>query len=383
MAITINTNPASNSSVQDALWHVVTSDNYTEVDFKYVFDLYIGATQVARIKQFPEPSNGKGYFDAKSARNYLTYNWFEPTNTSVYIYEPDDSGEYGIGYTLKVGEEFGGTLTADLATATITAYNWVPPLFQRRVVTLADKLNNWLTNRPTTIYADLAENIFIGFYTDVTYTIHCAKYDSSNVQIGSTLNGASIGIADGRLQLNIGTTALAATLSTTFDSTVKYYEVWFNSLPKVRVYITCNEKFNPVLIHFLNRWGVYDTQRFDLVSKLMMDVERKSFGKRDYILNGTDVDYKSSSNRYYEGRINYLNKSEFTYLLTADAMSDADYVWMSDLISSPQILMEQDGYFYPVTVKQTNYEYSKFENNRLKPLQIEFELNTSRYSQLR
>ena len=52
-------------------------------------------------------------------------------------------------------------------------------------------------------------------------------------------------------------------------------------------------------------------------------------------------------------------------------------------MQSPQILLEYDGYFYPVTIKRTTYEYNKHVVDRLKPLEIEFELNTSRYTQLR
>jgi hypothetical protein len=384
MAITINTNPSGTPSLHDDLWHVVQSTNSAVTDFKYVFEIYVGAVLKATIKQFPEPSNSRGYFNAANiVRNSLTFNWFEPTNSGVYVIQPDITSSMAVAYTIKVGEEYGGTTYLNLANATVTAYNWAPPLFKRRVITMADKLLKWLTNRPSDIYADLTENIFIGFYTNTALTLHCEKYNVNNTIIGSTLNGTSTTVTNGFVQCNIGTTALAATLSTTFDDTVKYYDIWFNSLPKVRVYIKCNNKYSPVLLHFLNKWGTYDTQRFDLVSRLMMDVERKSYSQKDVVFNGAAVDYKSTSNRYYESKINYSNKADFTYKITTDAMSDADYQWLADLITSPQILMELEGYFYPVTIKNTSYEFSKSENNRLKVLELELELNAPRYSQLR
>jgi hypothetical protein len=229
----------------------------------------------------------------------------------------------------------------------------------------------------------LGENLFIGFYTNASLVLKVDKFNHSNNQIGSTLSGSTVVIENGFAQMNIGTTALSATLSTSFDDSVKYYDVWFNSLDKVRVYLRCNPKYTCIPIHFLNRWGLYDTQRFDLVSKLSMDVERKSFGQRDYQFNGNSVDYMSANNRYYEGKINYFNKGNWVYKLTADAMTDSEYEWIADLLTSPQILMEVDGYFYPVTIKANNYEYSKFVNNKLRPLELEFELNTSRMTQLR
>lgn len=381
--ITINTSPSGTPSVQDNMWHVMTSDNSGVTGMKYVIDIWVNGEQKIRVKPVPEPGTGEAYFDAgPTVRNYMKYEWFEPINTSAYVAQPDDSGDMSIRYSIRVGEDVSGVTTLNMASGEVTGYNWAAPLFQRRVVTLNDKLNKWLTNRPVTFNTDEGENLFVGFYTNTSLVLKVDKFDYSNNQIGSTLSGTTQVVSNGFLQCNIGTTALSATLSTTFDN-VKYYDVWFNSLDKVRVFIQCNNKYEPVLIHFLNRWGMYDTQRFDLVSRLTMDVERKSFEGKGYAFNGNSVDYKSSSNRYYETKVNYSNKANWIYKLTADAMTDDEYVWMADLISSPQILMEVDGYFYPVTLKNNNYEYSKNVNNKLRALELEFEMNQTRYTQLR
>lgn len=381
MAITINSNPPSGSSVHDAMWHVATSDNSGLTDMKYVFDVYIGGVQKIRVKQYPEPDNGKAYFDAgPTVRNSMTYAWFEPVDTA-YASQPDMNGQIGIVYSLRVGEDVSGVTTSNMASGEISGYNWCPPMFNRRVTGLSTKLNKWLTNRPLLAKTKEGERLYTGFYTDTALTLHCETFDGSNTSITSVA-GSSTPVPNGFVQMNIGTAALTALLGITFSG-VKYYDVWFNSFEKMRVYLTCNPKYTPTLIHFLNMWGLYDTQRFDLVSKLTMDVERKGFEQRDYKLNGNSVDYYSSSNRYYEGKLNYSNKAAWTYKLTADAMSDDDYQWMADLMGSPQILLEHGGYCYPVTIEQTNYEYSTYVNNRLKPLEIEFKLNTNRMTQLR
>jgi hypothetical protein len=80
---------------------------------------------------------------------------------------------------------------------------------------------------------------------------------------------------------------------------------------------------------------------------------------------------------------NYSIKSTYNYKLTADALTDDEYTWMADLISSPQILMEIDSYFYPVTLIDNNYEFSKNVFNKLKALELTFNMNQNRYSQLR
>lgn len=390
MAITINTNPAAGSSVHDNMWHVVTSDNSGQTDFKYVFDIYVNGVQKIRVKQFPEPGTGKAYFDAGPiVRNEMTYQWFEPTNAGAITYEPGLGGEAGIIYALRVGEDFSGLTTLNMASGEVSGYNWAPPLFQRRVVNISDKIDKWFTNRPLITNTKLAENLFVPFYTTPgqELTLCLDKFDANNNQIGSQFTTVPANYNNGFIQLNIGTTALSATFSTTFDSSVKYYEVYFYNgfinYDKIRVYPVCNPKFTPVPIHFMNRWGMWDTHRFDLLSKLNMKVDRKDFGKRDYQFNGNSVDYMSTSNRYYEGKINYSNIANWTYKLNSDALSDDEYVWLAELFTSTQILMEIDGYCYPVTIMRDTYEYNKFVSDRLKAFDVEFEFNSSRMTQLR
>jgi hypothetical protein len=114
-----------------------------------------------------------------------------------------------------------------------------------------------------------------------------------------------------------------------------------------------------------------------------MDIDRKNFGQRDYVFNGNSVDYLNSNNRYYEGKINYSNKAIWSYALTSDAISDTEYEWLAELFTSPQILAEIDGYFYPVTIEKTSYDYRQNVVDRLKAFEVEVKLNSSRYTQLR
>jgi hypothetical protein len=382
MSITINTNPASGSTAQDDLWHVATSTASGSTDMKYVFDIYVSGNRKISVRQFPEPSNGKAYFNAgPTVRNSMTFNWFEPLG-SAYVYEPNLTGEMAVQYDIRVGEEVSGVTTFNLASGSVTAYNYNAPLFKRRVATLSDRLNKWLTVRPLYANTKLGENLYIPFYTNAALNLKCSTFDGSNTLI-ATASGSTTTIENGFVQMNIGSAAIATELGITINDSVNYYDVWFNSFDKIRVYVVCNPKYNPINIHFMNSWGMWDSERFDLVSKLNMNVERKGFEQRDYRFNGNAVDYKSASNRYYEGAINYSNKSNFTYKLTADALTDDEYTWMADLIVSPQILMEIEGYFYPVTLTENNYEFSKNVFNKLKALELTFNMNQTRYSQLR
>lgn len=375
--------PSGEPSIQDALWHIATSDASGTTGMKYVFDVYKGTEQLIRVKQFPDPTTGKGYFDAGAAiRNEMQYKWFTPGDT-VYLVQPSTNGEIGIDYTIKVGEEVSGITTTNLASGNVTAYNFVPPLFKRRVSDLTSKLNKWLTNRPSSIKANLGGKVMIGFRTNAALTLKVDTYNYSNALIASTVDAVPES-NNGFYQLNIGSTAINTRIgSAVIDANVKYYDVWFNSFDKVRVQLDCNPKYTPINLYFMNHWGMFDTARFDLLSKLNLDVERKQFEQRDLRQGTSAVTYYDANNVYHDSKVNYLNKKDWKYKLTMDAPTDAEYEWLAELISSPQVYAEIDGYYYPVSVATNAHEYSTYVNNRLRPFEIEIDLNQTRYSHLR
>ena len=128
---------------------------------------------------------------------------------------------------------------------------------------------------------------------------------------------------------------------------------------------------------------MYDTATFDLLSRLTSDVERKAFTQRDFIQAAGSVTYFDANNVYNETKTNYENREVLSLRLTMDAPTDNEFVWLSELITSPQIYMEQDGYYYPVTLKNNTYEYSKYINNRLRPFEVDIDINQTRQRQLR
>ena len=166
MSITL-INPSGFPSAQDNLWSIAYSSNSGQVDFKYVFDVFVDGVQLVRTKVFPEPSNGRGYFDAMPVvSNEITYGWFTPKNLNNFqansLTLSDTLNEKV--YQVRVGEDFSGITTLNLASGNVTAYNYSAPLFKRRQINIGQKLNNWLTNRPLRIKAKTTDKILIPFY---------------------------------------------------------------------------------------------------------------------------------------------------------------------------------------------------------------------------
>lgn len=393
MSITIINSPSGKPSVQDDLWHIAASNNSGLTDFKYVFDVFINGVQKVRTKVFPDPDTGRGYFDAsKIVQNSITYDWAVFKDEVLCAY-PSASGEISIPYDVRYGEELSGVTSLNLASGTTRAYNWRPPIFERRIKTINDFNNKWVTSRPKYCNVHLpeisgstylGEKIMVGFNrtTSLAIIVDAYGYDGSVV---STSIGTVTASPSDYYQLNISPAALNNTHgSEVIHSGIKYYDVYVNGIDDLfRVNVICDRGYTVIPLHFMNMWVLFDTARFGLVSRLNMEVEKKSFTQRDYKLNTSSVDYYDSNNKYRESKINYGQKGSFTYALTMDAPTDAEYDWLYQLLLSPQIYAEIDGFFYPVTMKTSAYEFSKIINNRLKAFEIEIEVNQTRYSHAR
>jgi hypothetical protein len=385
MAITSLFAPSGEPSVQDSLWHVVSSNNVAGQDFKFVFDIFVGGVQQVRVKQFPDPTTSNGYFDAGPiVRNGFTYSWFVPENATddVYLCQPSASGQISQLYQIRFGEDVSGITTSNLASGEVRAYNWAPPAFKRKTFDSTTKLNKFYTNRPTGARINTGAKLLIPFKTDATLTLKVDTYNQSNALIATTTDVSTYSNG-GYVQLDIGTAAINARLGNIITDAVKYYDVYFNTFDKFRVVLSCNPKYTPTNLYFLNKWGMYDTATFDLLSRLTSDVERKAFTQRDFRQGPSSVTYFDSNNVYNETKTNYENRELLSLRLTMDAPTDNEFVWLSELITSPQVYMEQDGYYYPVTLKNNTYEYSKYINNRLRPFEVDIDINQTRQRQLR
>jgi hypothetical protein len=409
MAITDREQPTNYFSAHDDLWHMALSDNADSVDFKYIFDIYSDGKQLIRAKVFPDPSTKRGYFNVSNViANEMKFDWFEPDGNFVMT-ELNDSGQIYKTYQCKYGEEVAGTATLNMASATTIVANCVPNLFSRRLGTGSSIFYNnglkYKTNREKINKSDYGEDFYIGFvgYTDQAYQFKLKQYNSSRQLISTTVIAQPTVNNTGIFQLNISPDAINQGIPASgniFSNSCAYYnvEVWNLEVEDQQfpddlftIYFDCNPKYDTINLHFMNSWGLFDTARFSYASRLTMDAERKTFEKPDYRF-GNYVTYdnnytlpNSDNNRlYFENKINYGSQYKWNYKLTMDFPSDQDYEWLSELIMSPQVYAEirtetYEKQYYPVSIKATNYEYSKHINNRLRAFEIEIDMNQKRH----
>jgi len=370
--------PSGEPSIQDNLWHIASSDNSGSTDMKFVFDVYKGEEQLVRVKVFPDPTNGKGYFDASPiVRNEISFGWFVPNATGVELATPSESGEIALTYSIRVGEDVSAVTTTNLASGNVKAFNYTPTLFKRRQATYAQYANKWLTNRPLNATLTLTERLMIAARSGGEMFIETYNYSNTLVFADE------MGVLGNKItQYDLSPASINESYgSNIITSATKYYNVYFdfNNTQKFRVNLDCSPIYTPINLHFMNALGMFDTARFKLASKLTMDLERKSFEKPDYRFGASAVTYYNSNSVYHETKINYGSKANWSYNLTMDYPTDAEYQWLAELILSPLIYMELDGNYYPVTIKDTNYEYSTYNTNKLRVLNVNIDVNQKRY----
>ena len=384
--------PSGVVSIQDDLWHIASSDNSGVIDMKYVFDVYHDGVQLIRSKIYPEPSNGRGYFNAgRIIQNEMKYDWFKPNSDSLntymsYLYEPSTTDEIAITYDVLIGEDVSGVTTLNMASGSVTAWNYRPGLFQRRANLLASKQDGFLTNRPLIAKLGLTEKLLVPFQTSSPLTMNVKTYDINNALVFDMTSPDTYTPSTNFIQMDIGVNSVHYTTDDTYiTSETKYYIVSFVELPDVqfRVYIDCDPLYSPINLYFMNQYGMFDTARFSKSSKLAMEIERKTYQQRDFGFNNNSVQYRDSNNVYRESKINYGSKSNWTYKLNMDFPTDAEWQWLVELIQSPQVYANINGEYFPVTIKATNYEFMTYTNDRLKPFAVEIEMNQTRYGHTR
>lgn len=417
MSMTVSVPANFTETVYDDSWLRAISSASGQTDLKYVLELYDKNNSVKLFegKIVPEPDNKYMYFNvAPIVRNYFFEEFFNDEVSPAYVFDFSDArcfdpNQRAIFY-YRIGTDYSGITTLNEASGSVILTNVRPKLKNRRWTRKSisqDVDNKWQTDRkPVSILSSNTDNFFIAWRYGIdgglasgTLLLGYDEYDASGNIISTDedqfVESSTPGFTLKNCIINIGPDSIDRLIGSSPNLDVCAYYVAYIKYEigateyrlEFRINKNCENKYESIPIHFYNRFGVVDTLQFNLVSRTTVDVERKSYNQRDYRFDGSSVLYTDASASgttvYRENKINYNSTYNYTMKLTSDLLDDQDWEWLEDLILSPKIYMEEDGHFYPVTIKATNYEISKYINNRLRPLEIEIEFNSPRLSSSR
>lgn len=392
MALTLHYNPGSYSSVHRDL--IFTCSDITKAsnptlypDYKYICDVYINDVIITRLKAYPNPITKFGVFNISNViRNYIQAT-FSPDATSIRAQEFGEN-EFYVEAEVRLGEEYGFVTYTDLIVDTVRTY-----FNNYGEAALSQYVDKVMTVRPatTTVYRDAAF-CFIPFLPsdDTQIDLIIRKYNGGTL-LGSTTQSFTPPAGSSNVQqlFNVSPTAINAAVSGFINNAVDYYTVEFSTTNIVgdsllRFNLVCEAIHDVYTLHFLNQFGGFESRDFTKVSRKELEIERADYGRLPYQIDSQGVPYYYNDNQVYnESRSVYAVQWEERMTLNTDLLRDGEYVWLKDLILSPQIYMDMDGFFYPVKLVTKGYEPKKYINDNLTNLTLEIEFGKQMNSQYR
>ena len=381
MAITIQSSPGSYISGHDGLWHVVSSNNSTQTNFKYVFDIQVGGATVATIKNFPD-SGGYGVFDASPIiRNYFDARFA----TSGFNLLQHAADFLHCDYTVLYGEEYGGTTYTSLTSGNYKGWNFSLDPFRNSISAYANK---FVTSRDRTAGEVITGEKFYITYnnvtaTNVTATIQKLNEDGSNDGSSSTGSGISTSTA---LILDLSPFAINTYLGSTFITASTY--AWRVTIggDSMVVKQVCAPRFTPVQIIFQNQYGGYDSFTFRLLSRQQKKIDRTTFKSLEYRRVGTAIAF-ASNGVHFGGTTAFATSVDYSYRVTSGYLTLADYNLGSELLASNEVYLyvnDANGEnYYPILMKETSWESKVVTSDKMFNYELGFDLGINQQSQYR
>ena len=397
MAITIHATPKDFAPVYNKMEYLITSDNTTEPNFAHLVDIYINgsATKTVRLRIPARPSDDKGKVDIhRVLESALTSDVGTPTGTDG-TYDADNSS---LSYIVKFGEEYGTTvvqypdLTVDISRKAFNAslekrpfINWDVTEYELDGVT-----KKFLTNMPDNHKVSLNSHGWLYFIEDNPLAIiSVITFDSS----GSTINAFKIDASTTSADIqftpsspaslnNIDNTNILLGSQPIITSDVAYYEIYAgdpNEVSETRTFVleeSC--KYNTNTLIFQNNLGAFDSFTFYLGDMSTTDIERKDMKVNVDTVVGNDIVYSMNERE----KVTYYTKKSETIKLMSDWISEEESNWLLELISSPEIYLQEGNELTAVAkIKATNYTKKKVVRDKLFKIDVELELGYDDYRQ--
>lgn len=398
MAYTILQAPidASVFSFNSPLWHVVNSSNYAQPDFRYVLKIYVaGSVTPVTLKIVPDVA-GNGYIDVSRVVRAGVVNYFAPVGVGAAPFTMN-TDDIEISYFVDYGEEYLGAYFPTLTSATYLVFNSYAtdtpgalaytPSFPYK--------GAWLTDRDiANIRISEDGNAFISYfnYVEQPLKLFVQNLDDDDGTPGIITRVTSLMSSLKKLLvINLDPAYISASPYTpAFDFSVGpgYMLTLLDSadVPVSETLIVrwmCQPKVDATPLHFLNKHGGFDTYYFTGPTRRTGEFERSTYERLGATNNAGLIKEFSALNVYADTVVPYTTKHEWTRKLSSGYLTDAESDWLSQLVASPQVYLEQDGYYYPVTIQTMRWEQKLNRFDKLYNLDLEIKMGRSIYSQFR
>jgi hypothetical protein len=397
MAITINATPKDFAPVYNKMEYLIESTNTSEPNFAYLVDIYINGsgTKTVRLRIPARPSDNKGKVDIhRVLESALTSDVGNPTGTAGTY----DAANSSLSYIVEFGEEYGTTVVqypneeTDISRKAFNAslekrpfINWDVTEYELDGIT-----KKFLTNMPDNHKVSLNSHGWLYFIeSNPLAIISVITFDSSGATINAFKIDASTTSADIQFTPsspaslnNIDNTNILLGSQPIITSDAAYYEIYAgdpNEVSETRTFVleeSC--KYNTNTLIFQNNLGAFDSFTFYLGDMSMTDIERKDMKVNVDTVVGNDIVYSMNERE----KVTYYTKKSETIKLMSDWISEEESNWLLELMSSPEIYLQEGNELTAVAkIKATNYTKKKEVRDKLFKIEVELELGYDDYRQ--
>jgi hypothetical protein len=372
MAVTIYDEPQLIAPAGNPLVFTFSSNQTAQPNFSFIVELYIDSTLRLTQEVFRQ-FNTLSRIDVSEAVQSAITNII-PTTDIEY-----DATQSMVTYAIIVYEKSGTTPTiqASDTSTTLKAINaaleydeWVnwdytiydPNLTQDAI---------FMTYFPTSKRAlcGMEENFFLGYLEQtgvVPVVLNVRLYDVSSSLIAS--DSISLTSTDFNI-LNVGPQQIISNSTITqidFDDCYRYeVEVDVSGVSFVgpfTIYMDLNcKRYDTYRLHWLNKFGAFDSFTFSLVSTEAATVESYKYQRDPGVWDGTSYTYP-----LYAGQgINFAKTKTETLTLNSDWINENVQKWLvKSLFDSPVVYLEVNGGLDFEIVKVTNSNYTLKQRRR-------------------
>lgn len=366
MAVTIHQEPQQISPANNYLTFTFSSDQTAQANFSFYIEVYINSSFHSAHTIFPE-TGALGKFDVSG----LIKTYVQSAVPTAYI-EQDYTNAI-TEYALIIYEKY-GTPPINQASATSTTLQIFNgslryPEFTTWDYTQYDAATtqgaSFLTSFPRSekAYVRFADNFWLGQFITVplsagTYSIFIELFDISGNSIISDSFFPSF--STDFILLNVSPNHIVANTfisQNDFDQCY-YYSVYLDyggattSETFVIYYDQTCERYDSKRLVWLNKFGVWDSYSFDLVSQESSDVTATRYEGEPGAWNGNNYSYtltKGMTRTYHKRAVDKL-------LLNSDWMKEGVQNWLvRELYESPVVYLNERDQFELVNVTNSNY----------------------------
>ena len=396
MAITIYDEPQLYSPSGNPLVFTFSSDETAQENFSFIVEVYVEGSLHSTHQVFRQ-FNTLSRFDCSGI---LSSTLESPLIVDGSLTTTYDSAINS--YYIKVYEKYGSTpvIQASATSSTLNAFNGSlrhPEWIDFDYLTYNSDTDNatseilFMSNFPRDrrYYCGLEERVFLGILCDDTgMNIRVRLYDSTGSQIATDLTAVTLSqfiVFDASPSTIIANTSIT---SANFDSCA-YYTV--QSRPTGGgAYVGASEEFRIDIdleckryatnrLHWLNKFGVWDSFTFTLVSVTSSNIESSGYSREKGVWDNTSYTYP-----LYQGeRVTYSKRSTDQLVLNSDWIKEDVQQWLvRSLLESPIVYLEQSNGFEPVNINNSTYQFKTKRRDGLIQEQITIDRTYSFTSQL-